>query len=503
MSLKVKTLYLIAGRPIAILHEETAKKYNLHAGDRIRLKNRGKTIVAPIDITGGTTILTKNEIALSKEITDELKLKKNASIEISAALKPLSVNYISKKLHDKELSYTEIYSIVSAIVNNELTEAEVAYFVSGVYLCGMSLDEIVSLTRAMVRTGQRLDLRNKIIIDKHSIGGVAGNRTTPIVTSIIGAFIDKYKLDAVMPKTSSRAITSAAGTADVIETIAKVEFSVPEVKKILQKASACLVWGGSLGFAPADDKIIHAERILNLDPEAQLIASILSKKLAVNATHILIDIAYGKSAKVKTISDAIDLKKRFESVAKHFNLNLRCLTTKGDQPIGNGIGPALEIRDILAVLQREETRPVDLEKKSLYLASELLSFVTKMPKKEAYNDAKLLLESGEAFKKFKQIIEAQGGSLSNLDKKLKLASFKTEIGARKTGKIIEIDNKKIASITRIIGCPADTGAGIFLHKHAGDPVKKNEPLFTIYAETKDKLNYARHISERIMPVTTA
>jgi putative thymidine phosphorylase len=501
MLLKVKTLYLLAGRPIAILHEETARKHNLHVGDRIRLKNRGKEIVAPIDITGGTTILTKNQIALSQEIIDELKLEKNKSIEISAALKPLSINYISKKLHRKELSYTEIYSIISAIVNNELTEAEVAYFVSGVYLCGMSLDEIVSLTMAMVRTGQKLDLKNKIIIDKHSIGGVAGNRTTPIVTSIIGAFIDKYKLDAVMPKTSSRAITSAAGTADVVETICGVEFSVQEVKKILEKARACLVWGGSLGFAPADDKIIHAERILNLDPEAQLIASILSKKLAVNATHVLIDIAYGRSAKVKTINDAIAMKKRFEDVARHFNLNLRCLTTRGEQPIGNGIGPALEMRDILDVFQRKETRPLDLEQKSLYLASELLSFVTNMPKKEAYDDAKSILESGEAFKKFRQIIEAQGGSLSNLDRKLKLGRFRTEIKAHKNGKIFEIDHKKIASIARIIGCPADIGAGIFLHKHLNDIVKKNEIVFTIYAETKDKLDYAKRISERIMPAT--
>lgn len=500
MLLKVKALRLLAGRPIAILHAETAKQLNLHASERIRLKKQKQKIVAPIDITAGTTILSKNEIALSQEIIKQLKLKDKGFVDVTPALRPLSVNYIIKKLNGKKLSFTELYVIVSDIVNNELTEAEIAYFVSAVYLHGMSLQEIASLTKAMFKTGKQLKLNKHFVIDKHGIGGIEGNRTTPIVVAIIAALLDKLKIKAVMPKTSSRAITSAAGTADVMEVLAKVEFSVDEIKRILNKTKACIVWGGSLGLAPADDKIIQVERLISLDPEAQLIASILSKKLSVNATHVLIDISYGKSAKVKSIKEAAALKKKFEEIAKLFNLNLMAVLTKGEQPIGNGMGPVLEMRDILAVLQQQEKRPLDLEQKSLLLASKLLAFVTKMPKARAEQEVKTILKSQAAFKKFKQIIEAQHGSLNNLNGKLKPAKFKTEIKAKKQGIIEEIDNKKMAYIARIAGCPADRASGILLHKHINEKIKKGQALFTIYAETKEKLEYAKKIGERIKPV---
>ena len=331
MILRVKALHLIAGRPIAIVHEDTAKWLNLHVGERVRIRRYDKKqeIVAPIDIAGGGTILDREEIALSQEITQELNLRSKEIVEINPALRPLSIDYIKKKLRGEVLTFTEIFSIVSDIVNNKLTEAEVAYFVSGVYLKGMNLDEITSLTKSMVKTGHQLDFHKKMVIDKHSIGGIEGNRTTPIVVSIIAAAIDELRLNAIVPKTSSRAITSAAGTADVIETIAKVEFNIDEIRNIINKTNACLVWGGSLGLAPADDKIIQVERLLSLDPEAQLIASILSKKLAVNATHVLLDISYGRGAKMPNIATAKKLKEKFEKVATNLNLALKVTLTDG------------------------------------------------------------------------------------------------------------------------------------------------------------------------------
>ncbi len=502
MLLKVKALRLLAGRPIAILHEETARYFNLHAGERVRIKRYGKKkeIVAPADLTGGKTMLNKDEIALSQEIIKALNLRSREIVEISIALTPLSVSYIHKKLNNQALTFTEIYSIISDIVHNELTEAEVAFFVSSVYLHGMNIEEIISMTKAMVKTGCKLKIDKPIIIDKHGIGGIEGNRTTPIVTSIIAAAIDKLKLKAVMPKTSSRAITSAAGTADVIETIAEVEFSIDEIKKIIKKTNTCLVWGGSLGLAPADDKIIRVERILSLDPEAQLIASILSKKLSVNATHVLLDISYGKDAKLKSRIGAVLLKRKFEKIALALNLNMKIILTDGSQPVGNGIGTNLEMRDVIAVLQQNKDRPLDLEKRSLSLASELLAFVINKPKKEAEKITKGILVSQQAFKKFEQIITAQKGSLENLKNKLYLGKFKQDIKADKTGTIKEISNKKMSYIARITGSPADHGAGIFLHKHLHDKVKKKQKIFTIYAETREKLNYAQKIAERIKPM---
>jgi len=354
MLLKVKSLNLSAGKPIAIINYKTALKLNIHASERVRIKKINKKkraefheIIAITDIA--KRLLHENDISVSSEVFEGLGLKDGEIVQVEPALRPLSINFILKKLNGGTLNYTEIFTIISDIVNNALTEAEISYFISGMYIHGMTYNETISLIRAMIKTGRRLKI-NGSVVDKHSIGGIPGNRTTPIVVSICAA------AGLTIPKTSSRAITSAAGTADVIETLAKVDFSIEEIKKIVKETNACLVWGGSLGLAPADDKIIQVERILGLDPEAQLIASILAKKISVGASHVLLDIPFGKEAKVSREKGA-DLAKKFHDLAKIFGIRLKAVLTNGEQPIGKGIGPVLEMRDVLAVLIRDKKRP--------------------------------------------------------------------------------------------------------------------------------------------------
>lgn len=291
-----------------------------------------------------------------------------------------------------------------------------------------------------------------------------------------------------MPKTSSRAITSAAGTADIIEAVAEVEFSIQEIYKIIKKTNACLVWGGSLGLAPADDKIIQIEKLLNIDPEPQLIASILAKKLSVDSKYILIDIPCGQSAKVSR-NRALKLKNKFEKIAKDFHVTLKCVLTDGSQPIGNGIGPVLEIIDVLKVLRQEANRPLDLEKKSLFLASVLLEMTGKAKKGKGIRIAEKILYSGKAFEKFEQIIRAQRGHLNSISP----GKFSHLIKAEKSGRVSEIDNKKINFLARILGCPVDKKAGIYLWKHKSSQVKKHENLLTFYSESKEKMEEALKI----------
>ncbi len=497
MLLKVKSLKLSAGRPVAILNYKTASKLNLHPNERIRIKktrnkNKGfREIIAIVDVARG--LLNEDSLAVSSEIFHELKLKENERVSAEPCLRPLSVNFILKKLNGKSLSYTEIYSIISDIVNNALTEAEIAYFVSGMYENGMSLDETANLIRAMVKTGKKLKL-NHFVSDKHSIGGIAGNRTTPIIVSICAA------AGLIMPKTSSKAITSAAGTADVIETIAKVDLTPEEIKSVVKKTNACLAWGGSLGLAPADDKLIQVERLLSLDPKAQLIASILAKKISVGATHVLLDIPFGKSAKVNK-EEAVDLAKKFHKLANLFGIKIKIALTDGSQPIGTGIGPILEMRDILAVLIREKSRPLDLEYKAIVLAGLLLELVGKTKKGEGKRLASYILNSGQAFKKFKEIIEAQHGSLHDLNKKLMLGRHKKTIKAQAIGKITEIDNKKINYVAKIAGCPVNKGAGLYLYRKVGDFVKKQDSIVTIFAETKKELDYAVEVFKKSKAIT--
>ncbi|HLD37588.1 MAG TPA: thymidine phosphorylase, partial [Candidatus Nanoarchaeia archaeon] len=346
------------------------------------------------------------------------------------------------------------------------------------------------MTESIVETGQKLNLRKKIIADKHSIGGIAGNRTTPIVVAICSA------AGLTIPKTSSRAITSAAGTADVIETIVRVDFSISELKKIITKVNACMIWGGALGLAPADDKIIQVERLLKLDPEPQLLASIMAKKLAVGATHVLIDIPCGKTAKV-TKQEAKKLRKKFFWLARYFKIKLDCILTDGSQPIGNGIGPVLEMRDVLAVLKQLPSKPMDLEKKSLLLSSRLLELAGRAKKGKGMELAAQILQSGKAFEKFKQIILAQKGDFNNLH----LAPFSFTIKANKRCKIIEIDNKKINALARRVGCPADKEAGLYLYRHVGNILKKGEKFLAIYAKSKVKLKEAVAFYKKAKPIS--
>ena len=489
MKLKIRNFNWLAGRPVAILNDQTAKKLNVFVDDRISVTN-SKTIYAVTDIF--PKLIRKNEIGLSQELSRILKLKNKSIVEVGAAEISEASALIKKKLSGKRLNKKEITLLVSEIVHNNLTEAEIAFFTAAEKLNGMDFEETINLTKAMVKTGAKLKFKGKYIADKHCIGGISGNRTTPIIVAICAA------AGLTLPKTSSRAITSAAGTADVIETISNVELSLKKIKQVVSKAGACLAWGGSLGLAPSDDKIIQVERLLNLDIEPQLLASIMSKKLAAGSKYILIDIPYGRGAKVNNLTNAKKLGRKFERMGKKFKLKLKVVYTAGSQPIGNGAGPILEMMDILKILQNKEDAPQDLREKSIYLSAELIKLCGI---KNSKRTAKEMLSSGKAYEKFKEIINAQNGK-NNFDrrvKKLKLGKFKKTIKAKRTGRITSISNQGTNSICRILGTPETTSAGTYLHKHIGK-IKKGEPIITLYSESKSKMKDAIKFIKRFKPI---
>lgn len=489
MKFKVKSFKIGAGKPIIFIHKKDAKLINIHVGNRVELTKSGKSLIAVVDLVG--SYFEPGEIGISNEIVKSMEVKSGDYLDVSPISSPKSTGLIQQKLTCKAYTKKELAVIIRDIVNNALTEAEIAYFVSGVYHCGMSNQEITDLTEIIYKTGEKLSWKSGKVVDKHSIGGIPGNRTTPIIVSICAA------AGILMPKTSSRAITSPAGTADVIETLTRVDLSIRELKKVVNKTNACLAWGGSLGLAPADDKLIQVERLINLDPEPQLIASILAKKLAAGSKYILLDIPYGKNAKV-SLSKAKRLKSKFLKLAKHFKLKVTVALTDGSQPIGNGIGPVLEMIDILKVLKREGG-PKDLEKKSLKLSGIILEMVGKAKKGQGIKRATEILESGKAFEKFEQIIQAQGGKIGYL-KKAKLAH---NINSLHTGKIAAIDNRSITHTCRLVGCPTDKAAGIYIYKHKGEKVMKGEVIATIYSESKHKMREAVDFFNEFKPIKIA
>jgi len=288
--------------------------------------------------------------------------------------KEIAIKAIQKKLLGKKITYKEIYAIMDEIAHERLSDILTTYFVASSFKEGYSEEELYYFTKAMVETGNRLKFKG-IVADKHSVGGIAGTRTTMIVVPIVAAY--GYKI----PKISSRAITTPAGTADVMEGIANVDFQPQEIVNIVEKLGGCIVWNGKLNIAPADDVIIRVEEPLMFESFDKIIISVMSKKIAAGTTHLVLDLPYGKTAKIHRLSDAQKVAKKFEMLAKKFNIKVAFDINEMLEPAGRGIGPILEARDVLYVLEQHIDRPLRLEAKALRLAGYYSIFVLKKKKK--------------------------------------------------------------------------------------------------------------------------
>ncbi|KKQ38397.1 MAG: hypothetical protein US55_C0007G0006 [Candidatus Levybacteria bacterium GW2011_GWC2_37_7] len=337
----------------------------------------------------------------------------------------------------------------------------------------------------MIETGEKLHFKG-IVADKHSIGGVPGNRTTLIVVPIVAS------AGFLIPKSSSRAITTS-GTADDMEVLAPVILSKEKILKIVKKINACIVWGGNFNIAPADDVIINVEKELMFESFDKIIISIMSKKIAFGSTHVVIDVPYGNTLKVTKIKDAEILKNKFEYIAKKFNIKIRVLVRRTDQPVGRGIGPILETRDALKVLEQTPDRPYDLEVRSITLAGNLLELCLKDSSKKLQEYVKntygncagwatKILQEGLALKKMKEIIFEQGGNQNIESSKLIPGKFTYRIKAEKDCIIRNINSKNLTLLSKALGAPLQKKSGIFLDRKEGEIIKKNEPICTLYSE---------------------
>ncbi len=488
MHLKVKDMDIATGGTlVALINQKDALKLDLHHGDRILIKKGRKQTIAIVDIGESEKAVQKGKIGLFEEVIDVLNAKYDDKVSIDIARKPESVIFIKKKLSGKKLTKKEIYHIVKDIVQRNLTDVEICYFISACYTKGLTTKETVYLTNAIVDNGEKLNLKKRLIADKHCSGGVPGNRTTMIVIPICVA------AGITFPKTSSRSITSPAGTADTMEVLCNVTIPVKKMKKIVEKVGGCITWGGGVNLATADDHMIKIRHPVSLDPEGMLLASIMAKKHAVNANHVLIDIPIGPDTKFKSLKQGKKLKTKFISLGKKLGMKVKVILSDGSEPIGNGIGPALEAKDVLYVLMNHEKAPQDLKDKALYMAIKIMK-LCKI--KNANKKAKEILESGKAYDIMKKIIKEQGGNTITKPDQIKIGRFTHHVKATHSGIIKHINNHTIAKIARIAGAPLDKGAGIYLYHHVGDYVKKGNKIFTIYAHSQKKLKYSKDVLKR-------
>ncbi len=407
----------------------------------------------------------------------------------------LALQAIRKKLIGKKLSYKEIFAVMDAISHEKLSPILTTYFAASGYSKGFTNEEMYFLTKAMIETGEKLEFKG-IVADKHSIGGVPGTRTTLIVIPLVAA------AGFVIPKSSSRAITTPGGTADDMEVLAPVTFTKAQIYRIVQKTNACIVWGGSVDIAPADDELIKVEEPLMFESFDKILVSIMAKKIAFGSNHIVIDLPYGRYVKVHNRTDAQILKTKFEYLANKFKVTLQVYAHATSQPAGRGIGPLLETKEALKVLEQRDDRPLDLEEKALTLAGMLLDLcladaskkVQEQVKKEFGNGrnwASYILSSGHALKKMREIIHAQGGDSAIISDKLKPGEYTYAIKASATGIIKEINSINVSIIAKILGAPLHKKSGLYLHKKMDETVKAGEIIVTLYSESKRNLEEAK------------
>jgi len=487
--LRVKAFPISAGKHIAVLNNLDAKELGVLAGDRIELLNKksDKKSVAVVDTT--EKWVRENQIGLYQDVLEDLGAKSGSVVTVRATDPLKSLDYIKKKMMGIKLSRQEIIEIVKDISEERLSDIEATAFVSAVYMKGLDLDETISMTKALIDGGNKVVFTKGPIVDKHSVGGTNG-RATMIIVPIVAA------AGLYMPKTSSRSITSAAGTADSMEVLANVCLPMEKIKSITEKHGGVIAWGGAVDLAPADDKIIRIEHPLSLDPEGQVIASVLAKKASVGSKYVVIDLPVGKYVKIKDKTLALRMAKKFVQVGKEIGMHVEAVLTNGEEPCGMAFGAALEAKYALEIL--EGKRFDNLAQKSCELAGVLFEMVGISKPGRGYEKAMEILASGKALKKMKEIIKAQGGKIDSSEK-IPFAPYHKEFKAGSEGIIEEVNTKTLTKIARYAGAPSNKTAGLMLHQFAGDKIREGEILMVIYAENKEKLKLAEQYALKNIP----
>ena len=467
---------------VAYLHRncETYRAEGFQALAKVEVTANGRRIVAVLNVVDDEQIVSAAELGLSEEAFDHLGIEPGVQVVINHAEPPHSMDAVRHKIGGERIGLEAFRAIARDITQGRYSKMEIAAFLVAAAEPGLDREEVLYLTRAMVESGERLSWDETLVADKHCIGGIPGNRTSMLVVPIVAAH------GMLIPKTSSRAITSPAGTADTMEVMARVDLSMEHLHRIVRKDRGILAWGGTARLAPMDDVLISVERPLGIDSPGQMVASILSKKIAAGSTHLLIDIPVGPTAKVRQMSEAQRLRKLFEYVGSRLGLHIEVLITDGRQPIGRGIGPVLEARDIMQVLGNDPGAPIDLRQKALRLAGRVIEFDPDVRGGDGFDIARDILDSGRALAKMHAIIEAQGRQ----SRRFEAGKLIEEITAPRSGVVTGIDNYQVARIARLAGAPMDKGAGVDLQKRLGDVVAAGEPLYRIHAQFPADFQFA-------------
>lgn len=450
---------------------------------RVAVRSGAREIIATLYQVDGDA-MAPDEAGLSESAWKQLELVEGDTVYIRHQRPLDSHSALRRRIFGLRLDETSLAMVIGDIAAGRYSDVHIGSFLTACTTLPLDLDETRGLTRAMVDTGVRIDWPSSPVLDKHCVGGLPGNRTTPLVVAIVAAH------GLTIPKTSSRAITSPAGTADTMETLAPVDLPIEKIRKVVEQEGGCVVWGGAMQLSPADDIMIRVQRALELENDGQMVASVLSKKIAAGATHMVVDIPVGPTAKVRSAAAADHLENLLVHVARDFGIGLVVLRTDGRQPVGRGIGPALEARDLLAILQNRPDAPTDLRERACRLAGILLEMGGRAASGAGHELARQTLADGRALKKFVAICEAQGGM-----REPPIAALQQVLRAPEAGRLRSIDNRKLARLAKLAGAPENPSAGIDMHVRLDDVVEDGQPMGTVHAQSRGELEYALAYAE--------
>ena len=446
--------------------------------------------------------LNDNEIGLSQVLMNKLGVTEGEKVRIQPVSRATSTSFslIKQRITQQGKTFTknEIDLIIESVMHDSITPLEEAVFLTSQMLQEWTIPEIECLTNAIAHSGEIIKWGDTVIFDKHSLGGVPGNKVTLLVVPIIAA------AGLTIPKTSSRAITSPSGTADTMEALGcDIEFSIDEIVEIASNVGGLIAWTGGLNIVPADEKIIRdVQYPLGIDPEPMMMASVLSKKVAMGVDFLVLDIPTGFGTKVPNIEEGKRLAHRFAELGRLLGMRIESGITYGSSPVGHAIGPALEAREALQSLMEPLKAPHSLVGKSTSLAGILLEMSGKAIFGKGQEMAYEILNSGKAYTKFCEILESQNGDPNIKPEDIDIATGASyDYIASQNGYVVEINNRVITRAARAAGAPMDKRAGVFFNKKK-DTVKRGESIFTIYASNEKKLAAAEaELVKGDLPVT--
>ena len=476
MKLKVRSVGLDSQEPLVILNNDDCLSMGVDINDKVRLVCDDPRILS---VAISYDPRTKGTASIPFDIISRCGIAEDDEMEVEYSAPPESIRSIKKKINGGTLDRREIDSIVSDINEGSLTDREILAFVSAFNVNNSSISEMADLTRSMASTGRMVDLGSDRISDFHSLGGVPGNKITPIVVSIVAS------KGIIIPKLSSRSISSACGTSDYVDTFCDVEMDADSLTSIISRTGGVFACGDA-DYAPVGKRIIKAERPMGIDPRPTMLASIMSKKVALGVKELLIDIPMGKGSKIEDMDTAEGYAHDIIALGKELGIGVECAITSAYQPVGRTIGPILEARECIAALESETGDPTLIDK-----ACSMAGILLEMSGIEDGKTAAIsILKSGLAHEKFVQIVEAQGGSVSLRYSDLIPGGFMKDVHAKRDGYVQYIDNQCMVAIAKAAGAPFDKGAGIEMMHKIGDDVKEGDVLFRVYAENQAKLDRA-------------